>query len=152
MKILVGLFLLFVFVHNSFAAPLLMRATKEITTEDFTEIILIDTAKYKQIRIGVKYAPSKDLSDYQKSQIAKKKDLLDKGIISRAEYDREVAGIENDRQYYVEIFAMENDDSFFINSISGGRRSGSVNIENPPAKISVQVQGKGKYTVSVWGE
>lgn len=57
MKILFTFFLIFAFVFDSYALPLVFKTTKEIKTvsfESFVELVSFDTKNCKQIRIALK--------------------------------------------------------------------------------------------------
>ncbi len=53
MKILPLVIVLVLLVHTSMASPLVFKVTKEVNTNESTEIAVFDTSKYKQIRIGL---------------------------------------------------------------------------------------------------
>ena len=54
MKTLLAFALIFVFGFNCFGSPLVFRATKEISSEQYIEVGRFDSSKYKQLRIRIK--------------------------------------------------------------------------------------------------
>lgn len=60
-RILPLLFVLF-FAAPAFASPLIFKATKELTATEFTEVVTIDTARFRQIRILIANVHEKTVS------------------------------------------------------------------------------------------
>jgi hypothetical protein len=119
MKIFTFLFIL-IFSANAFALPLVFKASKTIETVEDIDLIEIDTAKYRQLRVGVVYKNQK--KEFTRSP---------------------------DRIWF---YAVEDGEDFsIIGEISDGRdNSFTASIDAPPAKIKIQVRGRGLYKVFVW--
>jgi hypothetical protein len=111
----------FLLVSNALASPLIFKTSKEITGEGLTEIALIDTSKYKQIRI------------YIESDADKREKLLD------------------GQKFSVVVYAVEdNRELFLVNQYEHYVQFNKV-LDCPPQQIKIKVKGATVYRVYVWG-
>jgi len=129
MKIILGFFLCAVFTLNSFASPLIFKQTKQIPAGDESVFTIFDTAKYKQIRIGIKGVNTSDT----------------KNITS-------VREIEKALQIEFAVYSAEEGELIQLDSKRfDSKISYSYLIDSPPSKIIIKIKGEGKYTVFIWG-
>ncbi len=161
-------------VIDAFGSPLLFKATKEINSKGLVELGSFDASKYRQIRIGVKTtdrvqtsSTTKNVAEIQlnfaKRELQRSEELLEKGVISSADYNRVKEQVEIAQRNYdnadeiaypaLIILGLESLDEILVTSFDEkGNFTRSVVIDSPPSKISVKVSGKGKYMLYVWGQ
>ena len=146
MKILFLFVAIFALVSQAFAAPLIFKTTKEIDSFETVTLATIDTAKYKQVRIAIKFTKSENTTENEEILIFRKR--LEEGEISRLDYDTNIKRInERISRDSVSVFGIEEAQEFYL----GGGFSSFV-IDVPPSKILVRVSGKGKYLLYVWAQ
>mgnify|MGYP001567333182 CR=1 FL=1 len=167
--------LVFINVLNSLASPLIFKSQKEITTVGVFELGVFDTTKYKQIRIGInriKNSPTKEQVEMAKSkaeievnaarrELIRAVELLEKGVISKLEYDQAKDRLEKAEVYFripvevislnISLYAVENGEEIFLIDLDKKSNSQSFVLDTPPSKIVVKVSGQGKYSLFVWG-
>ena len=165
--------LLFIFTtSNSLGSPLVFKLTKEINTKDLIELGSFDAAKYRQIRIGIKFTSiSEDPSDIRIAQLTLKRKLLIDELeslktIYKANNPKVIEAqnkidIINDevKEFHiaestssVSILGVEGKDEIVLSNFTERNLNHSIIIDSPPSKISVKVSGKGIYSLYVWGQ
>lgn len=121
MKLLLSFLLILTLFAYVFSAPLIFKTTKNIETAEKTDILELDTSKYKQIRIGITYKS-------QRKEQPKDFDSM------------EIYAVEEIEEMYLAGISVYRGDHNF-----------SVAIDVPPEKIRIKVKGQGLYRIFVWG-
>ncbi len=173
MKKYLNLFLLMVFLtSNILSSPLIFKVKKEITNEGLVELATFDTTRYKQIRIGIQSSVGKIVYTSNSAaeielkaaerELERKIQLLEKGEISRSEYDiavdRRNIALSNTQKSAeivfppVSVFAVEGGEEILLAVFGGKMTSRSIVIDTPPSKIRIKVSGKNTYSLYVWGQ
>lgn len=170
MKRICLLFVLLATAISVDASPLIFKAQKTLADLTQAELGRFDAFKYRSIRIGVKTdyqgrgsAQSKENAEVElnaaKRELERKKEVLEKGVISRAEFDlavkrRDQAQVAYNNSLFpaVVIVGIEGDEEIVLASTEDIQKNQSFVIDNPPPKIVVKVFGKGKYSLYVWGQ
>ncbi|MGB7208763.1 MAG: hypothetical protein WBD27_08915 [Pyrinomonadaceae bacterium] len=169
-----ALVLFFVFaVNNAFGSPLIYKVKKEINTSGLVELGNFDATKYKQIRIGIKVVGRDEKPPFSKAvaeielnaakrELSRQQQLLEEGLVSRADYDRAADRVKVAQQIFdnadekiyppISIFGVENTDEILLAIFDEKNLNRSIVIDSPPPKISIKVSGKGIYSLYVWGQ
>lgn len=178
MKKITILFLLVgFFTSNILSSPLLFKVNKKITTGGL-ELATFDASKYRQIRIGVK-AISMDNSQTVKelpaySQLIQKRaELLSElermlkvfkeghpQIVAKKneinKINEEIESLEKSINEQlapkVTILAAEDKDTIILEKFEEKDINRSIVIDSPPSKINIIFDGKGIYSVYIWGQ
>jgi hypothetical protein len=171
-KIVILIFLIVCGVNHALSSSLLFKLTKEVTTEDLFELSGFDATKYRQIRIGIKVElPAIKASDDEYSAKVQRRAILTSKLeaMRKVYSDRmpdviatkaEIEMIDNEISNYkdaaatsvVKILGIESNEEISLFDFSEKNLNRSIVIDSPPSKISVKVQGKGKYTLYIWGQ
>jgi hypothetical protein len=136
----------FVFIQNVVAAPLVFKTIFEVTSEtEVTTIATIDTAKYKQIRIGIKFLNEENT--VIQSALKKAEELYRKKELTEIAY-RRLTNDLNSRFISTDIsfYALEELHEMIIPTTNNI----GVVIDSPPSKIVIKAKGRGAYRVYVW--
>lgn len=171
MKRLLGLISIFVFVVNSYSAPLIFKATKSIDSSEAVEFAVIDALKYRQIRILISKAGFKGKEPINaeairveyaaaKRELERVKNLKESGVVS--EFDVKVA---QDRfnnaepmfktlpkfQTGAEIYSIEDGEDILFSEYGANILNSPVVIDSPPSKIKIMLKGSGTFKLYIWG-
>ena len=173
MKTFLILLLLIFFVTNDvLSSPLIFKVKKEITTEGLVELGEFDATRYKQIRIAVKSSvgsvavSSNSVAEIElkaaERELERKIQLLEKGEISRSEYDVAADRVRIARLNFrnapeivfppVSVFGVESNEEILLANFGEKSTNRSIVIDTPPSKIRIKVSAKGTYSLYVWGQ
>ena len=173
MKKFLILFLLIFFVTNNIlGSPLIFKAKKEVTSEGLVELGTFDATRYKQIRIGIQSSVGKILPTSNSTaeielkaaerELERKVQLLERGEISRSEYDIAADRVKIARLNFknvieiafpvVSVFGVESNEEILLAVFGDKTTNRSIVIDTPPSKIRIKVSGKGTYSLYVWGQ
>lgn len=166
---------LVLFANNTFGSPLIYSVSKDIAADGITEIAIVDTSKYQQIRVAVKIAPkndqTKDKVEFTRltgkrgeltTRINELKNTLKSNypviLTKQRELGEVTAQLEeigkrfDEAELFVQIAAIEKGEEFQILEIDESRLDGTFLIDTPPSKLKISVKGRGKFTVYIWGQ
>jgi hypothetical protein len=169
--------LLVVFLAGSYsvtASPLIFKATKTLESVGTVELGSFDATRFSQIRVGIiiestQTSPSsarvaaQARYDLAEKELERARQLLESGEISRSFYDQRKAELDYARAALAEtpserflpgsisILGVVGNDEVSIASFAAPRIGQSIVIDSPPSTVRIRVQGKGKFSVFVWG-
>lgn len=148
--------LTFAFILNAanfaHALPVVLKTSKTVSNDELTELFQLDTSKFRQIRIAIKYV-SEGLSAYGQAELNRAETLLKQGVISQNRYDETKERLlqAGSHSYTGYLNAIEDSEKYLITELKMPM-NGSIVIDAPPSKTAAFVIGKGKYSVVVWGQ
>jgi hypothetical protein len=170
-RICFSILFFFFAISSVFSSPLLFKVNKELTANGVFELGVLDTARFRQVRIGIKVSKwegseSKAIAEIElnagKREMRRNEELLSSGVVSKAMYDRSVERVKAAQIAYdkaqeiiypaIGIYGLENGEEILLAEVNKGNVNTSILIDIPPSKISVKGSGKGTYSIYIWGQ
>ncbi len=87
-------------------------------------------------------------------EIDSKSELIDVGVFDATDYRQIRIGTfftpktPDDKQQQVVIYAVEGNEEIYL---ADNKKDASFYIDSPPQKIKIKVQGRGKFSIYIWG-
>lgn len=147
---------------NNYSASLIYKATKNVKSNDLTDLVSIETGKFNQVKILIKFEGEKirnpaeaPLLELARNELARKQRLLETGDISYSEVEIAKKRVQEYENNYVfaeadlKFSAIEGEDLITFSQLKGNLFEKLISL--PPTKLKISTQGIGKYSIFIWG-